>query len=151
MTARVLQLVHRADVGVAGDVNSIQRAVVLLGFDAVRSAVLALSVFQVFRGPSPLPGRVFNRDEFWKHSIAVACAAELMATAMKTGGTAPKGKGGTIEPSEAFLCGLLHDLGKVALDAALPKSFGRVVEAADLLRGNIADVERTVKFYCGEA
>jgi signal transduction histidine kinase len=39
---------------------------------------------------------------------------------------------------------LLHDVGKVALDAALPKSFGRVVEAADLLRGNIADVERSV-------
>jgi hypothetical protein len=50
----------------------------------------------------------------------------------------------TIEPSEAFVCGLLHDIGKVALDAALPKSFGRVVEAVDLLRGNIADVERTV-------
>src|SRR5205823_5122063 len=47
-------------------------------------------------------------------------------------------------PSEAFVCGLLHDLGKVALDAALPKSFDRVVEAADLLRGNIADLERSI-------
>ncbi len=47
-------------------------------------------------------------------------------------------------PSEAFVCGLLHDLGKIALDAILPKSFARVVEAADLLRGNIADVERSV-------
>ena len=46
--------------------------------------------------------------------------------------------------SEAFVCGLLHDLGKIALDAILPKSFARVVEAVDLLRGNIADVERTV-------
>src|SRR6188768_43394 len=55
MSARILQLVHRAEVGVSGDVNSIQRAVVLLGFDAVRSAVLALSVFNVFSGESPLP------------------------------------------------------------------------------------------------
>jgi len=39
---------------------------------------------------------------------------------------------------------LLHDLGKVALDAMLPKSFSRVVEAADMLRGNIADLERTI-------
>jgi signal transduction histidine kinase len=71
----------------------------------------------------------------------VACCAELLAMALKAGGAA---KVATIEPSEAFLAGLLHDLGKVALDAALPKSFGRVVEAVDLLRGNIADVERTV-------
>src|SRR5688500_8351221 len=143
LTARILQLVHRADVGVSGDVNTVERAVVLLGFEAVRSAVLALSVFQVFSGTSPLPGRQFNRDEFWKHSIAVACCAELLAASLKGSGTA-NGKGAAIEPSEAFVCGLLHDLGKVALDAALPKSFGKVVEAVDLLRGNIADVERTV-------
>ena len=41
-----------------------------------------------------------------------------------------------------LVCGLLHDLGKIALDAILPKSFARVVEAADMLRGNIADLER---------
>jgi signal transduction histidine kinase len=54
------------------------------------------------------------------------------------------GKDCKVTPSEAFLCGLLHDLGKIALDIALPKSFARAVEAADLLRGNIADVERAV-------
>src|SRR5690242_1159911 len=48
LTARILQLVHRADSGVRGDVNSIERAVVLLGFDTVRSAVLAVAVFGTF-------------------------------------------------------------------------------------------------------
>ena len=68
--------------------------------------------------------------------MAVACASELLASAL------PKSAG--VDRSEAFVCGLLHDLGKVALDAVLPKSFGRVVEAAEMLRGNIADLERTV-------
>src|SRR6516164_4419578 len=45
LTARILQLVHRADMGVRGDVTSVERAVTLLGFEAVRSAVLAISVF----------------------------------------------------------------------------------------------------------
>src|SRR5204862_2655931 len=45
LSTRILQLVHRAESGVRGEVNSIDRAVVLLGFDAVRSAVLAVSVF----------------------------------------------------------------------------------------------------------
>ncbi|MDB5304563.1 MAG: Sporulation kinase [Phycisphaerales bacterium] len=136
LTARILQLVHRADLGVRGEVNSIERAVVLLGFDAVRSAVLAVSVFQSFsERPSQASAGRFDRDEFWKHCVAVACCAELLAEAAG---------GSEIAPAEAFVCGLLHDLGKVALDAALPKSFSRVVEAADLLRGNIADVERSV-------
>jgi putative nucleotidyltransferase with HDIG domain len=137
LTTRILQLVHRADLGVRGEVNSIERAISLLGFEAVRSAVLAISVFQTMGGDAPRSGTTpehFSRDEFWKHCVAVACCAELLAER-----SSPQ-----INHSEAFICGLLHDLGKVALDAMLPKSFARVVEAADLLRGNIADVERTV-------
>ncbi|MBC8108172.1 MAG: HDOD domain-containing protein [Anaerolineae bacterium] len=140
LTTRILQLVHRADVGVRGDVNSVSRAVVLLGFESIRSAVLAVSVFQAFsKNDTTKPGE-FSREEFWKHCVAVACCCELIAAAVgkKPGETEP------LEPSEAFVCGLLHDLGKVALDAMLPKSFSRVVEAADLLRGDIADIERTI-------
>jgi putative nucleotidyltransferase with HDIG domain len=136
LTARILHLVHRSDLGVRGEVNSIERAVILLGFDAVRSAVLAVSVFNTFQYTDPKHPGLFTREEFWKHCVAVACCAELLADAM--------GKHSGVDRSEAFVCGLLHDLGKVALDAMLPKSFSRVVEAVELLRGNIADLERTI-------
>jgi putative nucleotidyltransferase with HDIG domain len=132
LTTRILQLVHRADSGIRGEVNSVERAVVLLGFEALRSAVLAVSVFETFQAEQPKQSH-FSREEFWKHCVGVACCAELLA-----------GQISEIDPAEAFVCGLLHDLGKVALDAVLPKSFSRVVEAADLLRGNIADLERQV-------
>src|SRR5688500_2836519 len=180
LSARILQLVHRADAGVRGEVNSVERAVVLLGFDAVRSAVLAVTVFHTLSasgGPSSNHGHGhasghgadgkghFSREAFWKHCVAVACCAELLAGAANRNAvasiaagsgapTAPPSSSAVapsqprphepLNPSEAFICGLLHDLGKVALDAVLPKSFSRVVEAADLLRGNVADVERTV-------
>jgi signal transduction histidine kinase/HD-like signal output (HDOD) protein len=142
LTARILQLVHRADLGVRGEVNSIQRAVILLGFDAVRSAILAISVFQSFGSLSERRAPHFSRDEFWKHCVATACCAELLAIAIagQEGAHAP----GVPDPAEVFICGLLHDIGKIALEAILPKSFTRVVEATDLLRGNIADVERSV-------
>jgi putative nucleotidyltransferase with HDIG domain len=139
LTARILQLVHRADLGVRGDVSTVDRAVMLLGFEAVRSAALAISVFEAFSAPAP-HGSGFPREEFWKHSIAVACCAELIAEQQ----TRVLGASHSVPPSEAFVCGLLHDIGKVALDTMLPKSFARVVEAAELLRGNIADVERSV-------
>lgn len=140
LTARVLQLVHRSEMGVRGTVNTVERAVVLLGFAAVRSAVLAISIFETFRSAKPSESGHFSREEFWKHSVAVACCAELLAGELNQ----TYGRDSGIDAGEAFVCGLLHDMGKVALDAMLPKSFAKVVEAADLLRGNIADLERTI-------
>lgn len=139
LTARILQLCHRADAGIRGEVTSVERAVVLLGFDAIRSAVLAVSVFQTLeRTPGKKDGH-FVREAFWKHSLAVACCAELLADSLNQSANKI-----VMDASEAFVCGLLHDIGKVALDATLPKSFDRVVEAADLLRANVADLERQV-------
>ncbi len=137
LSARILQMVHRADLGISGEVNSVERAVALLGFEAVRSAVLSITVFHAINSV-PTAAIYFKREEFWKHSIAVACCAELLAEKL------PSGQDPPVLPSDAFICGLLHDLGKVALDAMLPKGFSRVVEGTDLLRGNIADLERSI-------
>ncbi|HLL89229.1 MAG TPA: HDOD domain-containing protein [Tepidisphaeraceae bacterium] len=139
LTARILQLVHRSDLGVRGEVASVERAVVLMGFEAVRSAVLAVSVFDTLGATEARDSR-FSRDEFWKHSVAVACCAELLAEQLAALWERDCG----VTPADAFVAGLLHDMGKVALDAVLPKSFSKVIEAVDLLRGNIADVERSV-------
>src|SRR5688500_4530772 len=79
LTARILQLVHRADAGVRGEVTNVARAVVLLGFEAVRSAVLAVSLFDTFARRKESEHSNFDRDEFWKHSVAVACCAALLA------------------------------------------------------------------------
>src|SRR3954452_22341875 len=83
LTTRILQLVHRADSRVRGEVNSVERAVVLLGFEAVRSAVLAVTVFHTL-GAAALSADNkghFSREAFWKHCVAVACCAELLAAA----------------------------------------------------------------------
>ena len=57
IAARILQLVHRADSGVSGQVTDLQRAITLLGFDAVRCAILAVSVLSAFR---PSQGRTIS-------------------------------------------------------------------------------------------
>ena len=138
LATRILRLVHRADVGVSGDVTSLERAIKLLGFDAVRCAVLAVSVFSTFK-PVERTG-AFTHIDFWKHCIAVGSCAELLAGELVKNW----GRSSGVLPGEAFLAGLLHDIGKLALDTAVPKSFAKAVEATDLLRGNIADIERNV-------
>ncbi|UCG16897.1 MAG: HDOD domain-containing protein [Phycisphaerales bacterium] len=134
LTAKILSLVRRADLGVRDDVMTIERAVVLMGFEAVRSAVLSVQIYETFASVEPHDETDFNRAEFWKHSLAVACAAQLIAERLDDGG----------RPAEAFVCGLLHDVGKMALDACLPKSYARVVRRAQRGHQCISDVEHEI-------
>jgi len=141
LTGKLLSLAGSAASGVRVPVTSVQQAVVLLGFETLRNLALSVKVFEAFQqapereesGGAP-EAPAFNREEFWKHSLAVATAAEMLAARAK-----PK-----INAGDAFVCGLLHDVGKVAFDTVMPKSFARVVEMASLTRCDIADIERRV-------
>lgn len=133
LTARLLSMAGRADRGMRREARTIDKVVLMLGFDAVRSAVLSIKVFEMF-GPQCARAGGLDRAEFWKHCLAVACAAELLARQ----GRRPE------ESEEAFVCGLLHDLGKLAFEHCLPKSYARVAETADAQRGDIAEFERRV-------
>jgi len=145
LSAKVLSLCRTADKGVNSQNLTIDRAVVLLGFNAIRNAVLSVKVFERF-GPqaerpdeaTPNDGEAqgLDRATFWLHSLAVGVAAEMIAKAHP--------KRTELAPDEAFVCGLLHDVGKIALDFVLPKSFARVVELTDLNQANIAEYERRV-------
>ncbi|HVT81134.1 MAG TPA: HDOD domain-containing protein [Phycisphaerae bacterium] len=134
LTGKLLSLAGSASAGVRVPVTNVQQAVVLLGFETVRNLALSVKVFETFQAPQAADGEepVFKREEFWKHSLAVATAAEMLAARAK-----PK-----LNVGDAFVCGLLHDIGKVAFDTAMPKSFAKIVETAALTRGDIADVER---------
>lgn len=142
LTAKVLSLCRGVEPGVRADVMTVDRAVVLLGFNAIRNAVLSMKVFDAFdagedgEGKSSTSAAKFDREGFWRHSLAVAIAAELLAIANP--------EKGDLSPADAFVCGLLHDIGKLALDMILPKSFSRVIELAELNQGNIAEFERRV-------
>lgn len=132
LSAKILQMVAKSDLGAPRDVRTVEKAVVLLGFKAVRHAVLSIQVFEAFSALDGGSHSQFNRGEFWKHSLAVACAAQLIAERWP----------GYLDPEEAFVCGLLHDMGKVALDACLPKSYDRVVSLAIRRHCCVIDVER---------
>ena len=136
LTAKVLALTRRAHLGLGKSVTTVEKAVVMMGLEAVRNAVLSIQVFEAF-GPKDgvAPEDQFDRLEFWKHSLAVACAAQLIVENQL---------GSKLEPDDAFVCGLLHDIGKVVFDACLPKSFVRVVKIAESNRASIADVERRI-------
>ncbi len=129
LASKVLKMCRCHSRGRASIVKSVDRAVILLGFEAVRSAVLSVQVFELFdRAPSPggeVPQHkpIFDRTMFWRHSLAVAVACELLVEQ-----TSLRSK---IAQGEAYVGGLLHDLGQLALHLVLPVSFDRVIEMAE--------------------
>lgn len=133
LTAKILSMANRADSGIRKEARTVEKVVLMLGFDAIRSAVLSIKVFETF-GPNSSHQGGLDRVEFWKHCLAVAAASELLARKQRL----------PIDPEEVFVCGLLHDLGKLAMEQCLPKSYARAVEAANSQFGNIADYERHI-------
>jgi len=139
LAARIVSLVRRADK--AAHAETVERAVVLLGFDAVRNLALSIQIFETFSHRVESGSRRFDRLAFWKHCLAVGCAARLLSE--KRWATRGVGGSGDVpNPEQAFICGLLHDLGKVVLAACFPKTYDRVVEKSDALLGGLIDVER---------
>lgn len=134
LTSKVLSLVQSAAAGLRQPVTTVHQAVVMLGFETIRNLILSVKVFEVFQHEREGAAGGLSRADFWKHSLAVATAAEMLAARSKN----------RLSPHDAFVCGLLHDLGKVAFDAVMPKSFARVVEVATLTRGDISDAERRI-------
>ncbi|MCK4627896.1 MAG: HDOD domain-containing protein [Sedimentisphaerales bacterium] len=135
LASRIITLATRANMGISRSTASLSKAVVLLGFDAVRNAVLSIKVFEALNRPEySVDTEEFDRVGFWKHSLAVACASRMLISHIDSG----------IDPEEAFVCGLLHDIGKLAIDSCLPRSFARIVQITESSMGNIADVERKI-------
>ncbi len=132
LTARILSLASRVEAGIREEARTIDRAIMMLGFDTVRSTVMSIKVFEMFDAQPTAAG--LDRREFWKHCLAVACAAELLARATDA----------AADPDELFVCGLLHDIGKLGLEQCLPKSYTRVVDSCNAQYGNIAEYERRI-------
>ncbi len=137
LSARILSMVSKANVGAPA--RTVERAVVLLGFDAVRSLVLSIQIFETFSQRVEQSSSRFDGPGFWKHSLAVGCAARMLVEVMsqRLGAKCPN-------VEEAFICGLLHDIGKVVLNACFVKSYDRVLAKVEATRGCIEDVEREV-------
>lgn len=110
ISAKVLQLVNSAFIGARKAITSIEQAVVFLGLDAVRNLAISIAVQQVFRRVES--NGLLSIDRFWSHSYVNALLARNIALAV-----------GYPEPSEAYLAGLLHDIGKLLLWMAFPGSY----------------------------
>ncbi len=115
MVASILRLVNSPFYGLSRRITSIQHAIVLLGFRTIRNMALSAVLVKSFGESSR--DRRFDRSLLWRHTIACAIGSRLLARKLRT-----------VEPEEAFLAGLIHDMGLVVLDQYFHDGFRLVLD-----------------------
>jgi HD-like signal output (HDOD) protein len=116
MVPKILRLVNSAFFGLKRTVNSLNHAVMMLGFNTLRSAVVTVSIIEALSSQKELKG--LDMSTFWTHSIAVGMTCQSLASQTRL-----------LPPEDAFNTGLLHDVGKVILCKFFPDAFAQVWSA----------------------
>ncbi len=113
VTAKILKVANSPLWGYASKVDSVQRALVLLGLKQVSNIVIAVSLYSTFASLRPNP--YFDREQFWLHSVSTGQIARKLTRALDLN-----------FQGEEFVAGLIHDIGKMALDQFWPDQFQEV-------------------------
>lgn len=116
LTTKVLKLANSAYYAIPGGVSSLQRAIAYIGYDTINQLALSASIIKSL---GPKSHELFDLPGFWKHALGVAMASEVIAKEVKYK-----------TPSDLFTCGLVHDMGKVALFNVAENQFLEVVDFA---------------------
>ncbi|MGL1889392.1 MAG: HDOD domain-containing protein [Reichenbachiella sp.] len=115
LTAKLLKMCNSAYYGLSHEVTTVNMAIVILGFESVKEVTLSVSVLNYFKRAKAQTS--FDLSSFWEHSASVGLASKIIAQRIFPSGA-----------NEAFLGGLLHDLGKVVLVQYMPKDFDAILD-----------------------
>jgi HD-like signal output (HDOD) protein len=126
LTARLLRVANSAYFGHSREVATVSQAVVLVGFGRVRSAALAVAAHHALRG-----GDAAFSTALWRHALITSEVARHLTAVTASG-----------DPDEAAVSGLLHDVGKLALETICPVEYAlcraKVREGQSLLEAETA-------------
>lgn len=118
IATKVLRLANSAYYGLRSKVSSVQHAIAMLGFNIIKNLAITATVFENFQEGGAHPH--FDHEQFWRHCVATGTLSRMLADRI---GLSRK------EIEAAFICGLLHDVGKIILEQHLHDRF---LEALDL-------------------
>jgi len=129
ISARILRLANSAFYALPNRVDTLRRAVVVIGFDAVRLLALATSVFDAFFESEQF---ALEPREFWMHAFGAAKGAHLLAEDI----------GGVESPEACFTAGLIHDIGKYLLAIAFKLDYMDAAKAARESGQSLGEAEK---------
>jgi len=108
LASKLLKLVNSAFYGFPQRISSLNSAIILLGFNVIKSLIISASIFEVMEAQDV---------ELWEHSLGCAVVCNVLARHL-----------GVKDPEEISTAGLIHDIGKVAIKMELPKEYEMITE-----------------------
>lgn len=131
LTTKILRLANSAYYGYARNISTISRAAVLLGFQAIKSLALASTVRTFLT--DELKGYSLEKDDLWTQSQTCAIASRFIAKQIKYP-----------NPEEAYIAGLLRDIGKTILNQHMEKEYADVLSKIEMHNMSFLDAEGEV-------
>ena len=118
LVLRILKLANSAAYGMTRSISNISEAIALLGYKSVSNIVLAATVYSAM--DKGLSGYALDRGELWRHSLMVAYTARKLAQLTEK-----------VSTEDAYVGGLLHDIGKVILNDYVRFGYGIIVKMVE--------------------
>ena len=118
LSAALLRVVNSAASGLRREILTVDQAVTYLGFSTVRSLVVRLQMGTLM--PNRGAGGAYDAEKLWMHSVAVSQVAEHLATRLRN-----------VDPWLCSTIGLLHDIGKLAINSQFPQQVKKLWEKGE--------------------
>ncbi|MBE0567690.1 MAG: HDOD domain-containing protein [Krumholzibacteria bacterium] len=131
MTARILKIANSAMYSCSRKIKTLTEAIVMLGFNSIRSLVVTSAARNLYNTRSSQTG--LKERLLWEHSIGAAFACRLLVEPRLPALT-----------EEAFLAGLLHDIGKLVLNQRVPMEFDQIVQVVYNENREFSATERAI-------
>lgn len=128
MSARVLRSVNSSAYAVRSQITNLQQAIAYLGLKQIRNLAMTISVSELFQTNDEIGP--YRRSGLWRHLVSVGICSRMIAMRLKLA-----------DFEDAFLAGLLHDIGIILEDQHLHDRFVQVVLSLDE-RESLSTMER---------
>lgn len=126
LTSQILKLVNSAYYGFPSQITTINKAMALLGYNTIRNLLMSVGLKPMLMTNSG--------KSIWEHSIRTAVACEMLSKSL-----------GNVDPDEAFVMGLMHDIGKAIMEAYNKEAVKEIVRLTNLG----ADILQAEKMFFG--
>jgi putative nucleotidyltransferase with HDIG domain len=124
LAIKLLKLVNSAFYGFPQKISSLSSALILLGFNVIKSLIISSSIFELME----------SQDiELWEHSLGCAVVCNVLAKRLEVD-----------DPEEVSTAGLVHDIGKVAIKMELPDEFRKIQNASLAEQVSVLNAEQNI-------
>ncbi|MBU8869846.1 MAG: HDOD domain-containing protein [Gemmatimonadales bacterium] len=131
MTGRILKIANSAMYSCSRKIKTLTEAIVMLGFNSIRSLVVTSAARNLYQSGKTQTG--LKERLLWEHSIGCAFACKLLVSSRVPA-----------LQEEAFLAGLMHDIGKLVLNLRVPDKFDEIVQVVYNENKSFSEIERNL-------